>query len=143
VKRIMVDVNVVLDALLDRRPHAASAIALWERVELGAVQALIPAHGVTTIYYLAARQRDATFARRVVADLLTVFGVAPVDGKVLHRALTLASRDFEDAVCAAAAEASKCDTIVTRDPGGFPTEPIALTSADAMVAWLDHRAGSR
>jgi len=55
----------------------------------------------------------------VVGDLLTVFRVAPVDDAVIGRALTLAWRDFEDAVCAAAADAAGCNAIVTRDPRGF------------------------
>lgn len=50
--------------------------------------------------------------------LVGVFGVAAVDDNVVRRALALAWPDFEDAVCAAAAEASACDAPVTRDPDG-------------------------
>ena len=115
-KRVLVDLNVVLDVLFDRYPHGHAAVSLWKAVEAGRIEALLPAHGLTTIYYLAARRRDAAFARRVTQDLVAVFGVAPVDRKVVLRALALGWSDFEDAVCAAAAEEAGCDAIVTRDP---------------------------
>jgi len=106
VRRLLFDLNVVLDVLLDRPPHAAAAAAIWAAAERKQVDGLITAHGVTTNFCIAARQRDAAYARRVVGDLLTVFRVALVDHAVIRRALTLGWRDFEDAVCAAAAEAT-------------------------------------
>jgi predicted nucleic acid-binding protein len=91
---------------------------------------------VTTVFYLAAKERDTIFARAAIEDLLTVFGVAEVTGAVLRRALTLGWPDFEDAVCAAAAEAAQCDAIVTRDPSGFRSSPVEVFDPPMAVAWL-------
>jgi hypothetical protein len=44
--------------------------------------------------------------------------------------------DFEDAVCAAAAEACACDAIVTRDPDGYPEAPLPVIDAAAAFSWL-------
>ena len=142
-RRLLFDLNVVLDVLLDRPPHAAAAAAAWAAAERKEVDGLIPAHGFTTIFYIAARQRDAAYARRVVGDLLTVFRVAPVDDAVIGRALTLAWRDFEDAVCAAAAEAAGCNAIVTRDPRGFTDSPVEVMEPEAAVVWLGQPEGRR
>jgi len=136
VKRPLVDVNVVLDAVLERGPHSEPATRLWAAVETKRIQALIPAHGVTTIFYLLAREKGAVYARRVVRDLVGVFGVAAVDQAVLQRALALGWRDFEDAVSAAAAEAAGCDLIVTRDPKGFPDSSVPAVDADTAMALL-------
>lgn len=65
-----------------------------------------------------------------------VFGVAAVDQAVLQRALALGWRDFEDAVCAAAAEAADCDLIVTRDPKDFPDSSVPAVDADTAMALL-------
>ena len=81
---------------------------------------MVPAHGVTTIFYLLEKARDAAFAREGIERLISVFAVAQVDDNVVRRALALAWPHFEDAVCAAAAEASGCDALVTRDPEGLP-----------------------
>ncbi len=120
-KRLLLDLNVFLDVLLDRSPDADVAAALWAAIERGEGRGMVPAHGVTTIFYLLEKARGASFARQGVERLIHVFGVAPVNDAVVRRALALAWRDFEDAVCAAAAEASACDALVTRDPEGYPT----------------------
>jgi predicted nucleic acid-binding protein len=129
-------VNVVLDFVLDRPPFGEAASALWASAERKEIEAVIPAHGVTTVFYLAARQRDSTFARRVVSDLLAVPDVAPVDGAVLRRALTLAWRDFENAVCAAAAEGAGCDTLVTRDPKGYRGSSVVIMDPPTAASLL-------
>ena len=48
-KRALFDVNVVLDVLLDRKPHVEASAAAWAAVETGAAQGLLAAHAVTTI----------------------------------------------------------------------------------------------
>jgi predicted cupin superfamily sugar epimerase len=40
---------------------------------------MVPAHGLTTIFYLLEKARDAAFAREGVERLIGVFAVAPVD----------------------------------------------------------------
>lgn len=140
-RRLLLDVNVVLDALLARTPHSDAAMRLWAAVEEGQVVGFVPAHGVTTLFYLLARAKSATRARRAIGELLAVFRVASVDQAVLQRALILAWPDLEDAVCAAAAEAAGCDLIVTRDPAGFKNSPVPTVDAATALALFDRRGG--
>jgi predicted nucleic acid-binding protein len=118
-RRVLFDVNVLIDALLKRQPHASHAEQLWGKVERREIKGFVPAHGVTTIFYLFRKQLGSKQAKRAVELLLHVFEVAPVNGRVLAAALTLACPDFEDSVCAAAGQASRCQMIITRDPAGF------------------------
>ena len=143
---MLVDLNVILDVLLDRRPFVETSAALWALVEEGKVEGWIAAHGVTTIFYLVAKEKGREAARAVVRDLLSVFAVAPVDQAALRRAALLDCPDFEDAVSAAAAEASACDAVVTRDRDGFagsPIEPIDPLVAVAMLTGEVHESGGR
>ena len=135
-RRLLIDVNVVLDAVLDRPRHSEAAAKLWGAVESKQTEALIPAHGLTTFFYLVARDRGSAVARRTLRSVLRTFGVATVDAAVIQRAVALDWRDFEDAVCAAAAEASGCDGIVTHDPKGFPGCALPVMSAETAVALL-------
>lgn len=141
-KRVLFDVNVVLDFVLDRPPFGEAASILWAAAERKQIEAVVPAHGVTTVFYLAARQRDPAFARRVVGDLLAFPDVAAVDGPVLRRALLLAWRDFEDAVCAAAAEMSGCDTLVTRNPKDYLGSAVVVVDPATAVSLLRQGSGS-
>ncbi len=135
-KPLLLDLNVILDVILDRRPGADAAAALWAAIESGHGRGLIPAHGVTTIFYLLEKARGAAFARDGVERLISVFGVAPVNDTVVRRALVFGWPDFEDAVCAAAAEASGCEAIVTRDPDGYPNPPLPVIDPAAALSWL-------
>lgn len=132
--RLLLDVNVVLDLLLDRAPVGRAAKQLWARAERRQFEAFVPAHGVTTIFYLTARERDARFARRVVQDLLSVAAVAAVDDAVLRRAFASPCPDFEDAVCLAAAEAAGCAMLVTRDPAGYRGAVLPILDPGTAVA---------
>jgi len=135
-KSLLLDLNVILDVILDRRPGVDAAAALWAAIEGGAGRGMIPAHGITTIFYLIEKARGGAFARNGVERLISVFGVAPVNEEVVRRALILAWPDFEDAVCAAAAEASGCQAIVTRDPSGYPDAPLPVVDPAAALIWL-------
>jgi predicted nucleic acid-binding protein len=136
VKRLLLDLNIFLDVILDRRPHADVAAALWAAIERGLGQGMVPAHGVMTIFYILEKAKGTAFARSGVEDLVRVFGVASVDGEVVKKALTLVWPDFEDAVRAAAAEASACDALVTRDPAGYPDPPLPVIDPAAALSWL-------
>jgi hypothetical protein len=53
-----------------------------------------------------------------------------------RRALALGWPDFEDAVCAAAAEAAGCQAIVTRDLDGFPASPLPVVDPAGALSWI-------
>ncbi len=135
-RRVLFDINVVLDFVLDRSPHAGPAALLWAAAERHEIEAFLPAHGITTIFHLVARHHDQRFARRVMDDLLLVPEIAPIDGPILRRALALGWADFEDAVCAAAAEGAGCDSIISRDAKGFVKSPVRVLDPRAALALL-------
>ena len=135
-KRLLLDVNVVLDVLLDREPHADSAAELWSAVEDGRAEGLLSAHAVTTIHYLNERSVGRRMARETTDGLLSVFEVAAVDERVLAAALGLGWKDFEDAVTATAARRAKCDVLVTRNPRDFKRSPVRVMAPREAVAWI-------
>jgi predicted nucleic acid-binding protein len=138
-KRILCDTNVVLDVLLDRQPYAEASALVWAAVETGVAEGMLAAHAVTTIHYLVRKEKGPLKARRVVAAILRVFGVAAVDGAVVQEALQLPCSDFEDAVTAAAARMAGCECIVTRDPKGFRGSPIRSLTPEAVMPLLDDK----
>ena len=138
-KRLLFDVNVVLDVLLDRRPYAEASAAAWAAVETGIAEGLLAAHAVTTIHYLVRKETGAAKARRVISAMLRVFGVAAVDHAVFQEALQLSCSDFEDAVTAAAARLAGCEYIVTRDPKGFRGSSVRSLTPEVVMPLLANR----
>lgn len=130
----LIDINVVLDVLEKREPHFADSARVWGLAERGVIRAMIAAHGLTTLYYLYKRHRDAETARSAMRKLLTVFSTAPVDGRVIEAALSYEGGDFEDAVQLAAAVSSGCDYLVTWNPKDFSSEKVAIISPAEFLA---------
>ena len=135
-KRVLVDVNVVLDVLLDRQPHVEGSAAVWAAIETGSSEGLLAAHAVTTIHYLIRKELGAAKAKRTISAMPRVFSVATVDGRVIQDALELTLPDFEDSATAAAARLAECDYIVTRDPKGFRESPIQSLTPEAAAPLL-------
>ena len=138
-KRVLFDINVVLDVLLDREPHAEASAAVWAIAEAGAAEGLLSGHAVTTVHYLLRKELGDAKARRSLLAMLSVFGVATVDGAAIHEALQMPSADFEDAVTAAAARLAGCDYIVTRDPKGSRGSVVRPIAPEALIPLLRKR----
>ena len=136
-KRILFDINVVLDVLLDRQPYAEASAAAWAAVESGISEGMLAAHAVTTIHYLVRKEMGNIKAKRIISAILRVFGIAAVDGAVIQEALQLPFTDFEDAVTAAAARLAGCEYIVTRDPKAFRGSPVRSLTPEAVTPLLD------
>ena len=135
--QILVDTNVLLDALLAREPFVADAAFLLEAIESGQVIGFISATTVTDVHYLVRRQTQSPEAAMIaVTRLLALMEICTVDRGVLEQALTLNFRDFEDAVQVACAMALKLTAIVTRDVAGFAGSPISVLSPEELKTQL-------
>lgn len=135
-KRLLVDSNVILDVLLDRKPHAAASARVWAAIETGKAEGGLAAHAFTTIHYLVRRERGASVARRSVAALARVFRIVTVNDEVIRVALSLPGRDFEDNVTAASAHVAGFEAIVTRDTKGFSGCPVQVLTPEAATTLL-------
>lgn len=132
-KRVLFDVSVILDVLLDRMPHVEASAAAWAAVETGTAEGLVAAHAVTTVHYLIRKESGTAKAKGVLSAILRVFDVAAVDSAVIQEALQLSCPDFADAMTAAAARHAHCDYIVTRDPKGFRGSSVRTLTPEAAV----------
>ena len=133
---VLLDSNVILDAILSREPWVASAATIWQAHVDGVLVCHVTASSITDIYYIVGRQTDATTARQSVRACLDTLHVLPVDGGILERAYQLNSGDFEDDVQIACAVAEGLDAIVTRDPRGFVDSPVPVLSPDELLRRL-------
>jgi predicted nucleic acid-binding protein len=134
VRRALFDTNVILDVLLRREPHFAASAAALDVVARGGVEGYLAGHAVTTVAYLLQRQLGAVGSRAVLADLLSQLRVAPVTDGVVRRALVSPLRDFEDAVCDAAAGEADAELIVTRNDADFGGSAVAAVLPRVFVA---------
>lgn len=134
--RILFDTDVVLDVLLNRRPHAPLASRLMVEVERRRLEGLLGATTITTVHHLAARVVGAARARKHVRTLFELFDIAPAGRDVLRNALDLGFKDYEDAVLHEAAREAHATGIVTRDSAGFSRSTLSVYTPDELLRML-------
>lgn len=131
---LLLDTNVLLDALLERAEWAHEAAVLLAAAERGDVKAVVSVHALTTLDYVARRAVGGVRSRNAVAQLLTFVQVVGPDTDDVKYALSLAIPDFEDALHMAAARRAGATHVVTRDARHFRNAPIpAVTPAAALA----------
>lgn len=132
--KVLLDLNILLDVVQNRAPHYHDSAKVLSLARLGEIQAVLPVHAFTTLYYILAKAAGKPKADQTIDWLLAHFDVAVADKAVLLHARQLPLADFEDAVVASLAQASQCDHVVTRNVSDFVGSPIpALTPTDFLL----------
>jgi predicted nucleic acid-binding protein len=134
--KLLIDTNVLLDVVLERKPWVEDATALLDALAKGRAEGYVVAHAVTTVYYVVERERNRTLAATAVTDLLQLLTVVPLGNADFQRTLGLGLGDFEDASQAAACLQVGADCLVTRNPKDYKGAPVALRSAGEALALL-------
>ena len=68
--KVLLDLNVLLDVVQNRVPHFRDSAEVVSRARAGEIQALIPAHAVTTLHYVIAKAAGQSPATGVVHSRL-------------------------------------------------------------------------
>ncbi len=135
VLRVLLDTNVVLDWLLDRKPWSDDALPLWQARDTGRIITYISASAVTDIFYIARRQVGGVAALGSIDQSLAL-EIVPIDKETLLRARALPGSDFEDNVAIACAEAERLDFIITRNIDDFRHSPVPAIEPLALLPYL-------
>lgn len=134
--KALLDTNVVLDYLLGRVPFESDATRLWLACAEGRYDGFISAITPVNVFYIARKLVDAQKAREYVAQLITIFRVAPIQDSTIQIALASSLKDFEDAVQVASALEIGANVIVTRDPKDMASSSVRVVSPAQFIAEL-------
>jgi predicted nucleic acid-binding protein len=126
--KVTVDINVLLDVFQKREPHYAASAQVLARIEEREIEAVFPAHGITTLYYLARKHATRPDAEAAMDKVLDHFQIGNLNHDDWQRARSLPMTDFEDAVVATVAETSGSTLIITRNTDDFDGSPLPAIS---------------
>jgi predicted nucleic acid-binding protein len=129
-KRVLLDTNILLDALLARQPWAKQALAICEANDDRQITAYATASSITDVFYISRRLVGLEDALSAINSCLRNFEICTVDRNALEQALQLSGNDFEDNLQIACALINGLDVIVTRDNSGFQAATIPVLSPD-------------
>ena len=135
---ILLDTNIIMDALQERTPFDNEAKEILKRGQDGKEFAcLFTANSAADIFYLYSRARDAKSANAALSFLLAHYGVASVTHEDCKAALALPIEDFEDALVVVCAQRADAEYIVTRDEELLLAAlPVRLISPKDFVSML-------
>jgi predicted nucleic acid-binding protein len=134
--RVLLDTNIILDALLNRQPFVAEAQQILQANDQARVSAYVTATTITDIFYLARKALGTEATLKAIELCLTAFQVCTVDIQTLETAIKLEGKDFEDNLQIACALASGLDAIITRNKADFKTTTVAIMEPAELLSQL-------
>ena len=137
--KLLVDTNIILNALMTREPWAASAQTLLLATAEEKAEACITAGSFTDLYYLLRKhlpEREKT--RQAFLGLLTSVNVLDVTGADCEKAFELPMSDYEDTLLAQCGKRHKADFIISRDLSHFQGCPVRTIGPDGILDKLKH-----
>jgi len=113
--KVLLDTNVIMDALQERQPFDTEANDIFLRAQNDEFICCITANAVADVFYLCRRARDLKSARQLLSFLLTSYKILSITHEDCIYAMSIPIEDFEDALVSACAEKAEADYIISRD----------------------------
>lgn len=134
--KLLVDTNVFLDVILERKDLMRESAAVLDAIEDGRADGYVSSHALTTIHYIVAKANGRAAAATAISDVLDLCEVVAVNEADFQRALALGLKDFEDGVQVAAALHVGADYLVSRNEKDFKDSPIGVRSPTTIAGLL-------
>lgn len=138
--RVLLDVNVLLDAFLARQPFATEALKILQAHDDGKINIHVAASSLPNIFYLGRSHRKkivgdtqaAIDALSYVVSCLNNFDIIWLDAALMTLSLAQPGDDLEDNLQLASALTAHLDAIITRD-ASFVGAGMSLLSPTSLL----------
>lgn len=131
--KVLVDTNVILDVLCDRKEFVADSLRVFRCCEAQRVTGYISALSIPNIVYIMRKELDPERIREILHTLTMVFSVVELREGDLLKAAELPFDDYEDAIQSTCAARLGADYIVTRNGKDFVNSAVpAISPADLL-----------
>ena len=136
--RVLIDTNVIIDALTSREPWKESAEKIFIMAANHVMEMYITASSATDIYYLVKKyMHSAEQAKPVMGKLYSLVGILSVSEAECIEALVSAVIDYEDAVVERTALKTDMDYIITRNVKDFQQGVVKAILPDDFIALIE------
>ena len=137
--RILVDTNVLLDVLCNRKEFVGMSTKVWKCCETRIVEGHISALSVPNIVYILRKELDAKKTKEIIDRIGLIFTIDDLRAEDLKKAAAFEYSDFEDALQSICAERVKADHIVTRNIKDFQGSSITAISPADFIAIIGQK----
>lgn len=132
--KILVDTNVIMDALTGREPFRETAEQIFMLAANQIEDMYITASSATDIYYLIRKHlHDTDQSKNTMSKLYELFYILDVTSDDCHAALTSGVKDYEDAVVSSCADRNQINYIVTRNIKDYEQSKVKALLPDELL----------
>lgn len=132
--KILVDTNIVIDALTGREPFREPAEQIFMLAANQIEDMYITPSSATDVYYLIRKHLHNTEqSKNTLSKLYQLFGILDVTAKDCQDALVSDVKDYEDAVISCCAKRNQMDYIVTRNIKDYEKSKVKALLPDEII----------
>ena len=134
-KRVLIDTDVILDFLFDRKPFSKFAAVIFSLCEGNKIKGFVTPVIYSNVYYLLRQTARHEVVIEKLTQLLSITDVLLMDKAVVIQALNSGFMDFEDALqYSSAIHEGTIDAIITRNVKDFKLSEIAVFIPENFLA---------
>lgn len=132
--KILVDTNIIIDALTGREPFKDAAEQIFILAANQIADMHITASSATDIYYLVRKHLHSTEqAKLIISKLYELFYILDVTSGDCIDALSNGMKDYEDAVVSCCAYRNQMQYIVTRNLKDYEQSKVPAILPDDFI----------
>ena len=132
--KILVDTNVIIDALTSREPFKEDAEQIFMMAANRIEDMYITANSATDIYYLVRKYLHSTEQEKsVMSKLYELFHILDVTAGDCKEALLTEMSDYEDSVISSCASHNHINYIVTRNIKDYEKSKVQAILPDQLL----------
>jgi len=128
--KVLIDTNIVLDVLLNRKPFVEDAVKAFKHAEKGEIEASITANSVTDLVYILRKTYKLNEIKTHLKEMLQFIKIAGINPSMINSALDKDAQDFEDAVMMECARQNGMELIITRNKADFKNSDVPCISLE-------------
>ena len=130
---VLIDADILLDVLMERRPFCRDSSVVWKMCEAGMIKGYISTLSFANIVYIMRKQLDSKSIERVLHMLSSIFAFEPLTEYDLKNAAALHWEDYEDALQYVIAARVNADYIITRNVKDYQNSSIEPLTPERFI----------
>ena len=133
-RHFLIDTNVLLDFLSDRKPFSDQAEVLFEYKQLKKIEIYVSAISFNNLYYIINKISGNKTAIKLLSELADLVNIIPLDNSIIRNSLKSTFSDYEDAIQYNSALSVKLiEGIITRNSKDFKKSDLPILSPEIAI----------
>ena len=132
--KLLIDANIVLDFLQDRKPHVNNSLLIWKLCEAGMAEGYVLTLSFANLVYVMRKEMDFVKIESTFKTLSRIFSFAELKQRDLENAAAMHWEDFEDALQSVTAERIGVDYIITRNVRDYERSCVKAITPESFFA---------